>query len=357
MSFGPVVPSAGPIPSRIVLLAEAPGSEESAKLTPLVGPSGWELRRMLKTIGVNLDDCYKCNVFSRQPQGNNLALYGVPKGHPDAMEHLGPLTLNPILYLSSAHWGEVQRVHQELAAVDPNVIIALGNTATWALGLGLGISAIRGSVHLAEIPGMSRPVKVLPTYHPAMVLRQWDSRTIAIADLQKALNESHSPNLHFDNTELWLSPTLEDLAEFGERFMENATVVAADIETKRDQITCLSFAPSPDVAVVVPFWVKDSAGPNYWADVREEATAWRWVQKWMEKPTLAKVFQNGLFDLQYLMAFCSPRNCTEDTMLMSHSLWSELPKGLGFLGSLHANYPAWKKMRRFIKEEALKRDD
>ena len=64
-----------------------------------------------------------------------------------------------------------------------------------------------------------------------------------------------------------------------------------------------------------------------------------------------------MYDLSYLMAYCTPRACTEDTMLAHHSLYSELPKGLGFLGSIYANVPSWKKMRTFQKEEQLKKDD
>lgn len=310
---------------------------------------------MLRTIGANLDDCRKINVFSRRPDGNNLALYGVERGHPDAWVELGPLTLNPITYMHTAHIHEVERVHAELRDCNPNVILALGNTATWALGLGQGISALRGNVHTTTIPGMERPVKVLPTYHPAMVLRQWDQRVIAIADLQKAINESHSPDFSFDNTELWLNPSLDDLDTFDRLYMVPAHICAADIETKRGQITCISFAPSVDVSLVIPFWIEGEC-PNYWSQ-RDEAAAWRYVRKWMERADLTKVFQNGTYDLFYLKAYCKPRGCSEDTMLASHSLYSELNKGLGFLGSLYANVPAWKKMRSFKREEQLKRDD
>ena len=43
-------------------------------------------------------------------------------------------------------------------------------------------------------------------------------------------------------------------------------------------------------------------------------------------------------------------------MLAHHSLYSELQKGLGFLGSIYTNYPSWKSMRTFKREEQLKRD-
>lgn len=355
MSFGPHVPSSGPTSARVFILAEAPGEEESTLLKPLVGPSGQELRRMLRTIGANLDDCYKANVFSRRPAANALGLYGSPKGS-GGLEHLGPLTTNPILYLDPAHLHELERVNQEIVDVNPNILIALGNTACWALGLGQGIAGLRGSIHTAMVPGLSRPLKVLPTYHPAAILRQWDLRTIAIADLAKALAESLTPDVNFDNTTLWINPTLTDLVEFGRTHMEPSRTCACDIETRRGQITCLSFAPSVDHSIAVPFWV-EGPQPNYWDTPADEATAWGWVRHWLEKPSLVKVFQNGLYDLTYLQDYCSPRACTEDTMLAHHSLYSELQKGLGFLGSIYTNVPSWKSMRTFKKEEQLKRDD
>ncbi len=67
------------------------------------------------------------------------------------------------------------------------------------------------------------------------------------------------------------------------------------------------------------------------------------------------LFQNGMYDLQYLykMGF-RPRACLEDTMLLHHSLFPELQKGLGFLGSVYSNEAAWKLMR---KQDSFKKDE
>ena len=133
-------------------------------------------------------------------------------------------------------------------------------------------------------------------------------------------------------------------------------ICAVDIETKRGQITCISFAPRVDICLVIPFW-QEGPCPHYWPSVDVERAAWRYVIKWLEDPTLTKVFQNGMYDLQYLAPYCSPRGCSEDTMLQHHSLYPELEKGLGFLGSIYANTPSWKFMRTAKREELLKKDD
>lgn len=356
MSFGPVVPSFGPPNASIFLLGMFPGTQESAAGKPFVGASGYELRRMLEMVGVRLDDCYRCNVFSRQPDDDNVALFGTANVNSSTLPY-GPLTTAPTTYLHPDWLHELDRVHAEICSVGPNVVVAMGNIACWALGLGQGINAIRGSIQPLHLAGAVRPFKVLPTIHPAALFRQWDQRVVVLADLEKAYNESHVPEFAFDNTELWINPSLDDLADFDRRFMVGADECACDIETKRGQITCISFSPRPDISLAIPFWV-EGVNPNYWPTTREECAAWSVVRKWMERADLVKVFQNGLYDLQYIPRMgIVPRACTEDTMLAHHSLYSELKKGLGFLGSIYANVPSWKSMRTFKKEEQLKAND
>lgn len=337
-------------------MGEAPGQEESEKGRPFVGPSGMELRRMLRTLGVALDDLFVTNAFSRRPPGNDLGpAYGVPRGAPGACIDLGPLTTNPTFYMHEEHLGELERLHGELTECSPNIVIALGNTACWALGLGNGINSLRGALHPVRL-STGRELKVLPTYHPAAVLREWPLRVVTMADLQKALLESDSPELTFDNTELWLEPSLNDLHEFASRYMEHSNILATDVETRQGQITCLSFAPDGEHSLVIPFW-REGPHPHYWRTPGEEASAWRFVKRWIEDAGVTKVTQNGLFDIQYFRAHgMNPRGFREDTMLAHHSLFPEQRKGLGFLGSLYANYPNWKSMRTFKREE-FKRDE
>lgn len=352
--FGPIVPSHGPSPARIAIVAEAPGTEESEQLRPLVGPSGRELYRMLRTVGVNLNDCFKTNVFDRQPNSNNIQLYGTPTPS-EASRSLVPFMGNPSLYVADEYLPQLDRLRAELIECDPNVVIALGNIACWALLGRTGITELRGNTYQSNFLG-HRTVKIVPTYHPAAILRQWEWRTISIIDLEKARAESISPEVKYDNTELWLSPTLPDLVAFDAVHMSRARECAVDVETKRGQIDCISFCPRPDISLCIPFWCRD--GESYWPTIDQELWAWHYVRKWMERRDLTKVMQNGLYDLQYMITHnIQPQSCTEDTMLAHHSLWSEMRKGLGFLGSIYANVPSWKSMRTWTRDEAIKRDD
>jgi uracil-DNA glycosylase len=353
--FGPIVPPAGPCPARICIVGEAPGSEESELLQPFVGMSGRELQRMLRTIGVEPASCFRTNVFSRQPPGNNVGEFGTETPLSPEVKELGPLTKNPTRWLHPNNLPELTRLRAEIEDCDPNVVLALGNTACWALLGQLGINVLRGTVHQSGFL-RTRPLKVVPTFHPAAILRQWDLRTIAITDMEKAHAESAYPEFRYDNAEIWLAPTIEDLVEFHDRFLANAAEIATDVETKRGQITCLSFAPSPERVIVIPFW-QEGEIPHYWETVEAETEAWQVVRKVAESP-IPKILQNGLYDRQYFRVHgIDPVNFREDTMLAQHSLFSELRKGLGFLGSIYCNVPNWKTMRTFKREEWLKRDD
>ena len=90
---------------------------------------------------------------------------------------------------------------------------------------------------------------------------------------------------------------------------------------------------------------------NYWNKTEEEY-AWSAVKTVLES-NFPKVGQNGLYDIQYLWRQYGLRvnNYLHDTMLLHHSLQPELPKGLGFLGSVYCSERAWKKLRTFEEEK------
>lgn len=354
--LGPVVPPHGPSPCRVCVVAEHPGTEESAHGIPLIGPAGKELRRMFDQLGVSLDDVFKTNLFNQQPPNNDVALYYTTPSPSPASRALGPLTTAPMAYANDDAIAAVGRLHSELEACSPNVVIALGNIAAWALIGRQGITSIRGSVHPCHLAS-GRTVKVIATYHPAAVLRQYSLRTIAICDLEKALAEATTPDLRYDRAEIWTEPSLDDLQTFGELHLERASICSLDVETRRGQLTCVGIAPSRSHAIVVPFW-RGASASSYWPDTRSELVARKWLARWIEDPALAKVTQNGLYDVQYLAREgFKPCGFTEDTMLAHHSLYSELPKSLEFLGATYGSWPAWKGIHKVAIADQLKKDD
>lgn len=351
-------PHGTPGPARIAFVGEAPGADEQWLGRPFVGASGIELDTWLRQVGIDRSECLFTNVVDTQPEENNFAKHcmrkeDLPDGYP--ILHMGPAyTEGGNYYLRPELLHNGPRLRAELELARPNVVVALGGVACWYLLHNNGVGALRGVVHRSRT---STPYKVLPTWHPAAVMRNWRMRPVAVVDLAKALAQSAFPEIHYDNAEIWLEPTLSDLVDFERRYIPPGALVSVDIETMRGEIHCIGFAPDRERAIVVPFrthpvYFKKSATirnghwamtRNYWPTLADERTAWRWVKRQCERLDTHKLGQNHMYDIQYEQLYgINIMNLTEDTMLAQHSRYSEMPKDLGFLGSIHANFPNWK---------------
>lgn len=388
MTTEPFSHVAGPHNAKIVLVGEAFGESEATTGKPFAGYTGKELFRMLWDAWPDIGsadiallrrmqqsdsvwvrereswlaeaDVLCTNVFNiRPPGGNAVENLCTDKKTANAESQalgLGPYT-RPALkqgkYVRPQYLGELSRLYSELSAHPRNLVIALGNTACWALLNSTKIGALRGAV--AE--GHNR-VKVLPTYHPSAVCRLWSYRPIVIADLLKGRRESAYPEIRRPQRFVQVNPGLDDIREWIAR---PATMYAADIETQKGQIEMISFARSRSDAMVIPFAVREAGSPtgswrSYWPTQSDEVEAWDLVEQVLSGDAV-KIFQNGVFDLSYLWrAGMRMRRCYEDTMLIQHSMYPELQKGLGFLGSIFTDEPAWKLMRSG-KHEELKREE
>lgn len=340
--------------ARIAIVGEAPGEQEETVGLPFQGYSGQELTRMLshEDVGIERKDCYLTNVFFSRPPNNKLfnfcgakedGIYGYPP-----LDHVEKPEGWPGRYVRKEFQPELDRLYSELRECKPNLIIALGNTATWALLKETKISRLRGKVTFWE------NIKVLPTYHPSAILRQWDLRVIMIADLMKARQESLSSTYSRPRRSILINPSLGELYQYRERLL-TTSLLSCDIETNPTlrQITCIGFAPSVDEAIVIPFLDMRAHNKHYWQDMAKEVEAWKFVKEILEHP-VEKVFQNGMYDLQYIYEFgIRPKGCYHDTMLIHHALYPEMTKSLDFLASIYTNEASWKQMRK----EGNKRDE
>lgn len=334
--------------SKIMLIGEAWDEKEEELCTPFVGAFGYILDEMLSQVGLVRRECYITNVFNlrSKPSNDVRNLCGIKaEGIP------GMPTLSKGKYVLAKYKPELDRLYAEINKVNPNVIVALGATAAWALLHSTGIKAIRGSVAIAHVDVLGRPYKVIPTYHPAAIAREWHNRPVGIADLDKAKRESLTPVFRRPKRELWLYPTLEDLALYERTFILPADSLSADIETWQDQITCIGFAPNAGSCIVIPFVSELRPGKNYWQDIDEELEAWNYVRRWLAMKST--IFQNGLYDMQFLIrSYGIPVPlANEDTMLLHHAWQPEMEKGLGFLASIYTDEMSWKFMRKGMKHD------
>lgn len=156
--------------SRVMLIGEAPGAEEDRRGLPFVGDAGQLLDRMLAAIGRDRSSCYITNMIFWRPPGNR---------NPTAQELAA---CRPF-------------VDRHIALVAPLAILALGNVPAKALlNTEEGITKLRGRWHHLSVGG--RRVPLLPTFHPAYLLRQPAHKAMAWADLLSFANQLELPDAH-----------------------------------------------------------------------------------------------------------------------------------------------------------------
>ncbi|RYZ05031.1 MAG: uracil-DNA glycosylase [Myxococcales bacterium] len=144
--------------SGLCFVGEGPGADEDAQGFPFVGAAGQLLDRMIAAMGIARDDVYVCNIVKCRPPQNRTP-------EPAEMSSCMP-------YLT-----------EQLALVEPQVIVALGKTAVQGLfGSVESITRIRGRWRLYQ-----GRIAVMPTFHPAYLLRNPAGKREVWADLQLVL--------------------------------------------------------------------------------------------------------------------------------------------------------------------------
>lgn len=362
----------------IFLLGEAKGRNEDKIDAGFVGASGIELLRMLDEASIieltsedrsfiskfyltgdpiHIDmiwrmhpEVHRSNVFQQHPPGNNLANFCGPKK--DGIPGFGPLIKG---YVNKGYEHELDRLADEILAVDPHLILCLGNTPLWALTNKTAVSKRRGTtiVSTHTVSGY----KLLGTYHPAAVLRQWELRPVTVIDFIKAKREAEYPDVRRPKCEIWIEPGIADIETFITRYVLGCKILSVDIETSGTRITEIGFSPRPDLAIVIPFDDNRRKDRCYWSDKGIERKVWEIVKRVLADRTIRKLFQNGLYDIAFLWRAYGIKTygAEEDTMLLHHALQPESLKSLGFLGSIYTDHGPWKTERG--KSFTIKRDE
>ena len=138
----------------LVFVGEAPGAEEDEQGIPFVGKAGQLLTKMIEAMGYARDDVYICNVVKCRPPGNR-------NPEPDEIAACEPF------------------LQAQLAALRPKAIVALGKFAAQTL--------LREQTPITRLRGQWREyqgVPLMPTFHPAYLLRSPGEKVKAWEDLQ-----------------------------------------------------------------------------------------------------------------------------------------------------------------------------
>ena len=141
--------------AKLMFVGEAPGREEDLQGRPFIGAAGQLLTKMIEAIGLKRQDVYICNVLKDRPPGNRTPL-------PEEVEACLPF------------------LQEQIAIVRPKVICVLGAVAAKALlGPHVAITKIRGTILGYD------GILLVPTFHPAYLLRNPAAKKDAWEDLKK----------------------------------------------------------------------------------------------------------------------------------------------------------------------------
>ncbi|MGO8931177.1 MAG: uracil-DNA glycosylase [Limisphaerales bacterium] len=142
-----VVFGVGDINAQLMFIGEAPGADEDDQGEPFVGKAGQLLTKIIQAMGLTRDSVYIGNILKCRPDTPGQAS-GNRKPTPEEMQTCIP-------YL-----------HEQIDLIRPRVIVALGGTAVeGVLGKTIGITKLRGQWRIY------RGIPLMPTYHPAYLLR------------------------------------------------------------------------------------------------------------------------------------------------------------------------------------------
>lgn len=333
----------------LMIVGDAWSKDDEDNGRPFSGTAGSLLRAKLSQVGIDIRAAYLTTVFPRY-MGEFKNFCG-PKS--DGIPGMPAIITGK--YLPKRFAPDLDRLAKEIRDVHPVCILALGSIATWALLHERSLKKIRGAPLLCAIPGCA-DIKVFPTYHPIAIFKDWTLNPIFLADLHKLRGELDYPEIRRPHRQIWIEPAISDLYRFEQEHILPSPQLSIDIETSGTSITCIGFAPTPQVGLVVPF-VAHEGGPLYWKTMEEEIEALRWVKRMCGLDKVI-VGQNILYDIHHLWRNYGIQvpHMGHDTMLLHHALQPEMEKGLGFLGSVYTNEAAWKFMGR-TKVDTIKRED
>lgn len=157
---------------RVVFVGEAPGAEEDAQGLAFVGRAGQLLTRMIAAMGLSRDEVYICNILKCRPPDNRTPA-------PDEIAACWP-------YLD-----------EQLRILQPEVIVALGKPASQTLlRTTESISRLRGRWHdyyTSGTPLVGHPTPLMPTFHPAYLLRNPVEKGKAWSDLKMVMQHLGLP--------------------------------------------------------------------------------------------------------------------------------------------------------------------
>ena len=336
------------------IVGEAPGETEEKLGIPFVGASGRELDRALKIAKLDRRKAVITNVLACRPPKNKLdvLLRKISKANREATKKWKKACRDAET-AGEAHPPAPDVIPSPIDCCKPRFehdiqgltnFITLGKYGTSAVtGAKASILKIRGG--LMELEGTDRTPhrRVMPTVHPAFVLRAQRWAHVFRNDIYKAAkwfrgeSEWKPPNI-------LRQPTPDQLSAFLKTHGRSA-LLSSDIETDgieclTAKIRCIAIGTPTDVVVVTTL---SNNGQTRFYSHSDEQEIIASLKDYFEGGEFVGGHNFGYYD-KLVLKYQWGIEVTNiiDTMLLHKSVESDLPHGLGYVGSMYADAPAWK---------------
>jgi uracil-DNA glycosylase family 4 len=323
-----LVKTYGPPDSKIFFLGEAPGEMEEQNGLPFQNPhgAGRVFNLILSQVGINRREVRIRNVALRRPPANNMSHYfydskcTVPK--PELVE-----------------W--IEQLRCELEESRPNVVVAMGAYALWAMTGTKKISEFRGYVQESSlVPG----IKVVPTYHPQAINYEWKLFPVSVFDVRKAFYHSNSPEIPKDKTRYVAPASFEMFMDYLSTIKKGNKRFAFDIEAHVGTAFPYLLGVADSSNFGMSFWNMKNSRPTI--SSRQEAMLWHLLAE--VGKSCEVIMHNASYDkaVMWLHHGVLFENIWMDTLIAAHVIWPEFPRDLGFMGSIVLDVPAWKNLSK-----------
>ncbi len=316
----------GSTSAKLMIVAEAPGEYEEIEGRPLVGPTGQLTQEMTEEAGEKWNNTYRTNVFKYHPPDNDLRRAG-ETGHTIAEC--------------------VPQLWEEIKAIKPNAILALGALALETLTGKKNIQKHRGSI-LESLQGFP---KIIPTFHPARLFNRgkdqgaipYSSRVYMQWDFNRAVQQSQFRDFRRPNRILEIARNSGQLWSYIQKYSDKKRL-SVDIEVYKGIPTCVGLAFSPNHAISVPVTDLPLGKNPVCTPPRELCEIIILLSQLLEDPSIQIIGQNYKFDQEKLATALGIHTTDPyaDTQILSSALYPELPRNLAFLCSIHTEEPFYK---------------
>lgn len=347
-----VISAAGSTNSKIMIVGECPDLEELKKGSIFSSYTYTELPKVLMEAGISIQTCYRTHLIKHSIPGNDASVLMAIKKKERTTEHI---TYNGREVLPSLIKA-IESFKLEIEKVKPNVIVAMGNVAMWALTGNWSVHSWRSSIlPLMLETNLDYVPKVIPVYAISTINKMWEWRYIHVQDFRRVKKESEFREIRGRQFNFIINPSYTHAYKYLQYILDQLEVsgtpieIGVDIETKFSSVECIALALSEVHAICIPFIHTD--GRVFWKE-EEEIELVILLSKILQHRNIHAIGQGYMYDYYFLYErLLISTRLYRDTMINQHCIFSNGRKDLSFLSSIYLDDHAhWKEEGKVVDD-------